>query len=307
MIANQILRIVISRKAVDDDHFVRFRRGSRFRSAIGFAHNHCPQIWHYILPSIGPSNHTSRAITRSVRPLRPAVILRHGRTFASPRLGDRQLGPSRWYAQFCEDAFRRPDQYGEDDRNEAIVDAIRLAIDDQERPAEIVTDGEMQRIDFYPSFYDLLTGLERLPQPRKLGAPGYDQIVKYQCIGPIAAPKGLGLVDAFKRLSGMTTSAVKVSAPGRSRLPASRRRQGVPRSRRHGRGAVADRQPGNAGAPDAGATIIQLDEPGFACRPNDPEPFLRLLQRVTAGVKAFVSMHLCFGNYRGRAVRTRSL
>ncbi len=57
---------------------------------------------------------------------------------------------------------------------------------------------------------------------------------------------------------------------------------------------------------NAGVTFIQLDEPSFACRPDQPEEFLDLIARTVEGVRAFVSMHMCFGNYRGRAVGRRS-
>jgi 5-methyltetrahydropteroyltriglutamate--homocysteine methyltransferase len=56
----------------------------------------------------------------------------------------------------------------------------------------------------------------------------------------------------------------------------------------------------------AGVTFVQLDEPSFACHPDRPDRFLDLVARTTAGVEAFVSMHMCFGNYRGRAVGHRS-
>src|SRR5207247_1146259 len=55
-----------------------------------------------------------------------------------------------------------------------------------------------------------------------------------------------------------------------------------------------------------GVDFIQLDEPSFACHPDNPELFLDLIARTTAGVSAKVSMHMCFGNYRGRAVGQRS-
>src|SRR5205823_1214595 len=55
-----------------------------------------------------------------------------------------------------------------------------------------------------------------------------------------------------------------------------------------------------------GVTFLQLDEPSFACHPDRPEEFLDLIGRTVAGVGAKVSMHMCFGNYRGRAVGHRS-
>jgi 5-methyltetrahydropteroyltriglutamate--homocysteine methyltransferase len=56
----------------------------------------------------------------------------------------------------------------------------------------------------------------------------------------------------------------------------------------------------------AGADFIQLDEPSFACHPDAPEGFLDLIARTVAGVDAKISLHMCFGNYRGRAVGWRS-
>ena len=56
----------------------------------------------------------------------------------------------------------------------------------------------------------------------------------------------------------------------------------------------------------AGVDFLQLDEPSFACHPDEPERFLDLIARTVEGVQAKISMHMCFGNYRGRAVGWRS-
>jgi methionine synthase II (cobalamin-independent) len=65
-----------------------------------------------------------------------------------------------WYAKFCDDAARQPELFGPHDRDEAVRDAVRLAVDDQRRAgADLVADGEMQRVDFNLGFYDYLTGL----------------------------------------------------------------------------------------------------------------------------------------------------
>src|SRR5262245_64203050 len=57
---------------------------------------------------------------------------------------------------------------------------------------------------------------------------------------------------------------------------------------------------------DAGVYFIQVDQPSFACRPDRPEEFLEIIAATVAGVAAKVSMHMCFGNYRARAVGRRS-
>src|SRR5881398_2449061 len=110
-----------------------------------------------------------------------------------------------WYAKFCED----------DDRDEAVRDAVRLAIDDQLRAgADLISDGEMQRVDFNLGFYDYLGGLKPLAQERRWGPPAHDQRSKYLCVAPLAAPDGLGLVEEFRRLREVTAAPAKVAVPG---------------------------------------------------------------------------------------------
>src|SRR5437868_9614468 len=116
-----------------------------------------------------------------------------------------------WYAKFCEDVARQPELFGPDDREEALRDAVRLAIDDQLRAgADLITDGEMQRVDFNLGFYDRLTGIEPLPQARRYGPPAHDQRSKYLCTASLAAPHGLGLVEEYQRLRLLTSAPVKV-------------------------------------------------------------------------------------------------
>src|SRR6516165_12039417 len=120
-----------------------------------------------------------------------------------------------WYAQFCDAAARQPDLFGADDRAEAVRDAVRLAIDDQLRAgADRITDGEMQRVDFNLGFYDYLEGIRPQPPARRWGAPAHDQRGKYDCVAPLAAPRGLGLVEEYRRLRQWTDAPVKMPIPG---------------------------------------------------------------------------------------------
>src|SRR4051794_18746934 len=120
-----------------------------------------------------------------------------------------------WYAKFCDDVAARPDLFGAHDRDEAVRDAVRLAVDDQLRAgADLITDGEMQRVDFNLGFYDHLTGLQPLPPARRWGPPAHDQRSRYLCVAPLAAPHGLGLVQEYQRLRELTGAPVKVPVPG---------------------------------------------------------------------------------------------
>lgn len=213
-----------------------------------------------------------------------------------------------WYADFCADVERCPERYGEDDREEAVRDAVRLAIDDQLRAgADIISDGEMQRVDFNLGFYGRLKGIEPLPLRRRLGAPAHDQRDRYRCTEPISAPKGLGVVEEFRRLRSLTAAPAKVPIPGPFTLAGCLEGGDV----YHDRAAITE-----ALIPivnnemrrlaDEGADFLQLDEPSFACHPEHPEKFLEIIARTVNGVKAKISLHMCFGNFRGRAVAWRS-
>jgi 5-methyltetrahydropteroyltriglutamate--homocysteine methyltransferase len=215
-----------------------------------------------------------------------------------------------WYAKFCDDVARQPERFGPDDRAEAVRDAIRLAVDDQlGAGADIITDGEMQRVDFNLGFYDYLTGIKELPQARQLGAPAHDQRSRYVCVGPLAAPRGLGTVEEYQRLRTITNASVKVPVPGPFTLAGCiQGGEGDVYKDRHEIAEalvpIVNREMKDLAR--AGVAFIQLDEPSFACHPQKPEEFLDLIARTVSGVSAKISMHMCFGNFRGRAVGHRS-
>jgi 5-methyltetrahydropteroyltriglutamate--homocysteine methyltransferase len=213
-----------------------------------------------------------------------------------------------WYARLCEEAAQRPEVYGPDDLEEAVSDAVRLAVADQlEAGADIITDGEMQRVDFNLGFYQRLTGLQPLPCRRRWGPPAHDQRSRYQCVGPLDAPAGLGIVAEFDRLRRLTSAPVKVPVPGPYTLAGCIQGGSVYRDRFEIAEAlvpVVRRE--LLALVQHGADFLQLDEPSFACHPQHPERFLSVLSRTVAGVSAKISLHVCFGNYRARAVGWRS-
>src|SRR5262249_31904344 len=98
-----------------------------------------------------------------------------------------------WYEKFILDVAERPERFGPFDREEAVRDAVRLAVDDQLTAGlDRITDGEMQRVDFNLGFYSFLEGVEPLPCARHWGPPAHDQRDRYRCVGPLRAPHGLG-------------------------------------------------------------------------------------------------------------------
>jgi 5-methyltetrahydropteroyltriglutamate--homocysteine methyltransferase len=213
-----------------------------------------------------------------------------------------------WFEKFVADVKADPGRFGPADREEAVRDAVRLAIDDQLRAGlDRITDGEMQRVDFNLGFYEYLRGLEPIPMARRWGAPAHDQRDRYRCVGPLEAPRGLGIVREYRRLREITAAPVKMPVPGPFTLAGCIDGGAV----YDGRDAVTAALTPIVNAElkalaAAGVDFIQLDEPSIACHPHTPGAFLDVVARTVAGVDAYISMHMCFGNYRARAVGHRS-
>lgn len=213
-----------------------------------------------------------------------------------------------WYVKFCEDVKAHPELFGPEDREEAVRDAVRLAIDDQRcAGADIITDGEMQRVDFNLGFYDYLEGLEPLPVGRKWGPPAHDQRDKYRCRTRLTAKQALGLVAEYRRVRECTDTPVKVAVPGAFTLAGCIQGGDVYANRKEITEALVPLVNGAMWRlQEAGADFIQLDEPSFACHPSEPDYFLDVIARTVGDLKVKIGLHMCFGNYRGRAVGWRS-
>src|SRR4051794_27193763 len=120
-----------------------------------------------------------------------------------------------WYEKFIADVSANPERFGPIDREEALRDAILVAIDDQRRAGlDRITDGEMQRVDFNLGFYDYLTGIKPLAAARKWGPPAHDQRSRYTAVAELTAPNGLGTVPEYRQLRAITAAPVKVPVPG---------------------------------------------------------------------------------------------
>jgi 5-methyltetrahydropteroyltriglutamate--homocysteine methyltransferase len=213
-----------------------------------------------------------------------------------------------WYEKFIADAASHPDLFGPVDREEALRDAVRLAIDDQLRAGlDRITDGEMSRVDFNLGFYDYIEGLQALPRVRHWGPPAHDQRSRYRAIGILKAPEGLGAVTEYRRLREFTAAAIKMPVPGPFTLAGCIQGGDVYRDRFEVTEALIPIVNAELKALEAeGVDFVQLDEPSFACHPSDSDYFLDVIARTVEGIDAAISMHMCFGNYRARAVGWRS-
>ena len=210
---------------------------------------------------------------------------------------------------WLEHAARHLDDFGPDDVAELQEDAVIAAVHDQVAAGlDVISDGEQTRLDFNLGFYGRLEGLEEGSPPRLLGPPAHDQRPRHRVVGDLSAPRGLGTVEEFERLRRVAPPGptLKVSVPGPYTLAGRLSRE---------RWEVAEEllpivQAELVALGDAGCEEIGVDEPSMSCYAHreDPERLVDLFNRTVAPVvgRARLSTHLCFGNYKARAVAPRS-
>jgi 5-methyltetrahydropteroyltriglutamate--homocysteine methyltransferase len=204
--------------------------------------------------------------------------------------------------------------FGPDDVAELVDDAVICAIHDQvEAGLDVITDGEQTRLDFNLSFYGHLEGIEReSATTRRFGPPAHDQRGRHAIVGELAAPRGLGVVQEWERLRRLAPRgpALKMSVPG----PYTLSGRLVPSDRYPDRDAVAEALRPIVGAElealvAVGCGEITVDEPSMSCYAYraDTSQLVDLFNRTIEPVRgrARLSTHLCFGNYKGRAVGPR--
>jgi 5-methyltetrahydropteroyltriglutamate--homocysteine methyltransferase len=206
------------------------------------------------------------------------------------------------------------DELGPADREEATRDAVWAAIGDQLRAGlDVVTDGEQTRFDFNLSFYAFLDGLELEREPRRrFGPPAHDQRGRHRIVGELRAPGGLGVVAEWERLRELAPSGaqLKASVPG----PYTLAGRIEPNADYPDRWAVTEALLPVVRAElervvEAGCGVVTVDEPSMSCYADreDPERLVDAFNRTveTVAGRCYLGTHLCFGNYKGRAVAKR--
>jgi 5-methyltetrahydropteroyltriglutamate--homocysteine methyltransferase len=206
------------------------------------------------------------------------------------------------------------DRFGPADLAEMQEDAVIAAVHDQVAAGlDAITDGEQTRLDFNLSFYGHLRGidLEAAP-PRRFGPPAHDQRGKHRAVAELEAPRGLGAVAEFERLRRVAPPgpALKASVPGPYTLSGRIEPGDVYRDRF----AVTEAllpivQAEILALVAAGCREVCIDEPSMSCYAHreDPRRFVDIFNRTVgpAAGKCRLSTHLCFGNYKGRAIGPR--
>lgn len=218
------------------------------------------------------------------------------------------------FPSWLEFASQHLEKFGTNEFTELQDDAVIIAIHDQmEAGLDVITDGEQSRLDFNLSFYGYLQGIESNEKPlRVFGPPAHDQRGKHNIAGELNAPRGLGVVEEYQRLVRLAPKGptLKASVPGPYTLSGRLN----PNQRYPDRYAVTEALLPIVRAElealvKAGCQEITVDEPSMSCYAykEDTKRFVDIFNRTVAPVagRTRLSTHLCFGNFKARAVGPR--
>lgn len=218
------------------------------------------------------------------------------------------------FPSWLEFASQHLDAFGAAEIEEMVEDAVTVAVNDQVKAdLDVITDGEQTRLDFNLSFYGYLEGIaHEQKSPRIFGPPAHDQRGKHQIVSELRTPRGLGVVTEFTRLKKLAPvgPTLKASVPG----PYTLSGRLVPNAQYPDRYAITEAllpmvRKELEDLVAAGCREITVDEPSMSCYAykEDPARFVDIFNRTVAPVvgKCYLSTHLCFGNFKGRAVGPR--
>ena len=184
---------------------------------------------------------------------------------------------------------------------------------------DVITDGEQTRLDFNLSFYGHLEGLERARRrpPRRFGPPA-----PRPARPPPRDRRAAGARAAsawWRSSSGCGGSrppgpALKASVPGPYTLerPPASRASATPTAGRSPRRCCPSCAPSSRRWWRPAAARSAVDEPSMSCYAHREDPRAASWTSSTArsrrsSARCRLSTHLCFGNYKGRAVAPAAL
>jgi 5-methyltetrahydropteroyltriglutamate--homocysteine methyltransferase len=161
---------------------------------------------------------------------------------------------------------------------EDMYDAARkAAIKDQEvAGVDVVSDGELQRDNMIDYFAERLPGVQVDQGSKRLYYDFYESIVRSKL-----ATGSLGLADEVRFVARFSERFGKVSVSGPHALVKRIRNEFYP-------------------SEEAFAMDLAIDEPYYSGFPEDLGWGIKAVNAVVEGVKAHVTLHVCYGNRFGK-------
>ncbi|MCC6860402.1 MAG: hypothetical protein IT158_17675 [Bryobacterales bacterium] len=206
-----------------------------------------------------------------------------------------------WYCQAREEAVQG--RYGPADAAELHQDAVMVAVEDQRRAGiDWIADGELGRLAGVASLCSRLSGLRPLAPLHCLGVAGRTAGPRYEIVGDLAAPHGLGVVEEFRYLASIAGPETKISLPGPltfSELLAPGGRYRAPLVVAENLALIIRQE--LLRLAEAGCRHIHLDEPALASHQALPGELVRTVNAAIHGIPVTVGIH-----FAGNAPAQRS-
>jgi 5-methyltetrahydropteroyltriglutamate--homocysteine methyltransferase len=206
---------------------------------------------------------------------------------------DRELLAGRFPPRVrARELWRIPETYLAEAQDDATIMAIKAQ---EDAGLDIITDGEIRRESYSNRFATALNGIDLDNPGMALDRSGHPNPVP-RVVGPIRRRNVVGLRD-LQFLRRHTRRRVKVTVPG----PFTMAQQA--QIDYYG-GRREDAAMDYAAAVndeirdlfDAGADIVQIDEPYMQARPEEARAFgLRALNRALENISGVTAVHICFG------------
>lgn len=179
--------------------------------------------------------------------------------------------------------------------DEAYKDAVRAVVKDHEiAGVDIIWDGEMRREEMTSYFAERISGFVIYGEVRVWGNNYYP---KPAIVDELRYRDELAIND-FKFLREITDREIKVPITGAYTIVDwsfneyySTKEEAV-----YALAEVLNRE--FRELVKAGAKYIQLDEPAIPTHPDEIEIAKNAVEIMVKGVRAYIGMHMCYGNYR---------
>jgi 5-methyltetrahydropteroyltriglutamate--homocysteine methyltransferase len=178
---------------------------------------------------------------------------------------------------------------------EAQDDATLLAIRAQEDAGlDVVTDGEMRRESYSNRFATALDGVDIDNPGTALDRSGHPNPVP-RIVGPIRRRHPVEVEDV-RFLRAHTDRPIKMTVPGPFTMTQQAQNDHYPDEASAAMGYADAVNEEIRDLFDAGADMVQLDEPYLQARPEKAREYgVTALERALAGISGMTAVHICFG------------
>ena len=191
----------------------------------------------------------------------------------------------------AKELWRVSDPWLREAQNDATVLAIRAQ---EDAGLDIITDGEIRRESYSNHFATALDGIDLVNPGTALDRSGHANPVP-RIVGPIRRSRPVEVEDV-RFLRAHTTRRIKMTVPGPFTMTQQAQNDYYPSEEAAAMDYAVAVNLEIRELFDAGADIVQIDEPYMQARPSSARQYgLKALNRALEGVAGTTAVHICFG------------